>query len=100
MSAKLTVKPSRKTMTEKPWTDAQIERGIASDPDTFTLDADWFKRAKLVMPKLVMPKAKEAVTIRVDANVLQWFRKAGPGYQTRINAVLKAFVEAHGRKAS
>ena len=82
--------------------DAEIERGIASDPDTFALDADWFKRAKLVMPKLVMPelavpKAKEAVTIRVDANVLQWFRKAGPGYQTRINAVLKAFVEAHGR---
>jgi uncharacterized protein (DUF4415 family) len=42
----------------------------------------------------VTPQAKEMVTLRLDPDVLAWFRKAGRGYQTRINAVLRAFVEA------
>lgn len=42
----------------------------------------------------VQPKA--VVSLRVDADVLAWFREQGPGYQTRINAVLKAFKEASG----
>ena len=36
---------------------------------------------------------KERVTIRIDAEVLKWFKKSGPGYQTRINAVLRDFWE-------
>jgi len=37
---------------------------------------------------------KEAISLRVDADVLAWFREQGPGWQTRMNAVLKAFKEA------
>jgi len=40
---------------------------------------------------------KEQITIRVDSDVLNWFRSHGKGYQTRINALLRAYMEAHQR---
>jgi len=40
----------------------------------------------------VPPKA--SISLRLDADVLEWFRSLGPGYQTRINAVLRAFKDA------
>jgi uncharacterized protein (DUF4415 family) len=42
--------------------------------------------------KPVLPKT--TISLRVDADVLEWFKSAGPGYQTRINAVLRAYKEA------
>jgi uncharacterized protein (DUF4415 family) len=42
--------------------------------------------------KPASPKA--SISLRVDADVLEWFKSKGPGYQTRINAVLKAFKDA------
>ena len=42
--------------------------------------------------KPVLPKA--TISLRVDADVLEWFKAAGPGYQTRMNAVLRAYKEA------
>lgn len=50
----------------------------------------FFKRAVLRLPE---PKA--TVTIRLDRQVLDWFKAKGPGYQTRINALLRAYMEAH-----
>jgi uncharacterized protein (DUF4415 family) len=41
---------------------------------------------------------KEQVTLRLDADVLAWFKARGKGYQTRINDLLRAFVEAHRKK--
>lgn len=38
---------------------------------------------------------KEQVTLRLDADVLEWFRSQGKGYQTKINALLRAYMEAH-----
>jgi uncharacterized protein (DUF4415 family) len=38
---------------------------------------------------------KSQVTVRLDSRVLEWFRAQGPGYQTRINALLRAYMEAH-----
>jgi uncharacterized protein (DUF4415 family) len=46
---------------------------------------------------LVVPPGKEMVTLRLDRDVLDWFRKPGKGYQTRINAVLSAYKDAHSR---
>lgn len=72
-------------------TDSQVRRAIRSDPDAAPeLDAAWFKRAKLVSPQ-----PKQAVSIRLDRDVMEWFRKQGRGYQTRINAVLRSYVEAY-----
>lgn len=50
----------------------------------------FFKRAVLRLPE-----PKTAVTIRLDHQVLNWFKAKGPGYQTRINALLRAYMEAH-----
>jgi uncharacterized protein (DUF4415 family) len=50
---------------------------------------------------LAHPNRKQDVHIRLDPAVLRWFKAHGPGYQTRINAVLRAFVQARqqsGRK--
>jgi uncharacterized protein (DUF4415 family) len=71
-------------------TDSDIRRAIRSDPDAAPeLDAAWFRRAKIVIPE-----PKKAVSIRLDRDVMEWFRRRGRGYQTRINAVLRAYVEA------
>jgi len=42
-----------------------------------------------------MPEKKVALSLRLDPQVIDWFKEQGPGYQTRINAVLKSYVEAH-----
>jgi len=54
------------------------------------IDPNFFK--KMVIR---MPKPKELVSIRIDPDVLGWFRQQGRKYQTRINAVLRSYVEAH-----
>ena len=50
-----------------------------------------------IMKKMVvrMPQPKELVSIRIDPDVLSWFRQQGQKYQTRINAVLRSYVAAH-----
>ena len=50
-----------------------------------------------VFTKMVirMPEKKAALSIRLDPFVVTWFRTQGRGYQTRINAVLRSYVEAH-----
>ena len=45
--------------------------------------------------KLVMPESKRPVFLRLDDDVLQWFKQQGRGYQTRINAILRAYMKAH-----
>ena len=49
---------------------------------------------------LKMPEAKAIVTLRLDKDVLKWFKKQGKGYQTRINALLRAYMEAHVHEAA
>ena len=44
-----------------------------------------------------MPQPKELVSIRIDPDVLGWFRNQGKRYQTRINAVLRSYATAHSR---
>jgi uncharacterized protein (DUF4415 family) len=74
-------------------TDEDIAAAIRDDPDAAPeLDADWFASATLVMPK-----AKEQISIRLDRDVLEHFRRY-PRYQTRINAILRAAME-HEKKA-
>ena len=63
--------------------DSEIDRS-----DVPELDASFFEQAQLHLPL-----RKEAVSIRLDADILAWFRRQGRGYQTRINKVLRAFVE-------
>lgn len=46
--------------------------------------------------KLPAASRKAAISLRLDAEVLDWFKAQGPGYQTRINAILKAYKDAAG----
>jgi uncharacterized protein (DUF4415 family) len=55
------------------------------------LDEEFWKNAVLTMPE----QNKELISIRLDADVLEYFRRPGAGYQTRINAVLRLWMKAH-----
>ncbi len=48
--------------------------------------------------EVVFPKSKTPVSIRFDDDILDWFKKQGKGYQSRMNAVLRVYVEAHREK--
>jgi uncharacterized protein (DUF4415 family) len=67
---------------------ADIEEAVVADPDTPPLDIDWTKA------KLGIPPGKEIVTLRLDGDMLDWFKQQGRGYQTRMNAVLRAYFQA------
>jgi uncharacterized protein (DUF4415 family) len=69
--------------------NAEIRRGIASDPEVRATDEEFWKDAKVVWPT-----RKTVVTMRLDADLLAWFRQER-GYQTRINAILRAYMKAH-----
>jgi uncharacterized protein (DUF4415 family) len=74
--------------------DAQIHAGIESDPDAHPTDDEFWKDAKVVLPS-----RKEVVTMRLDADLLEWFRQQR-GYQTRINAILRAYMKAHHKEST
>ena len=68
-------------------TDDEIAAAVVSDPDAAPLDVDWSQAV------LVVPPKKKAISIRVDPDVLDYFKNEGAGYQRRINAVLRSYVE-------
>lgn len=82
------------TILPTPEEDAAINAGIAADPDTAELtDADIAGMRPLRgRPRAERPKA--ALTMRVDADVLDAFKASGPGWQTRINALLRDAVRS------
>ncbi len=67
-------------------TDEEINASIAGDPDW---DEEGWSEAVIFVP----PK-KQAISIRIDGDVLDFFKKQGAGYQKRINAVLRSFMNA------
>ena len=68
-------------------TDADIAKAVANDPDAVPIDIDWSDAV------LVMPAKKKAISIRVDEDVLDFFKKEGEGYQRRMNAVLRSYMQ-------
>ena len=73
--------------------EAELDSAIARDPDWNQVPKDWHLRAEAAMPI-----RKQLVSVRFDTDVLDWFRAAGAGYQTRMNAVLRAFMESERRR--
>jgi uncharacterized protein (DUF4415 family) len=72
--------------------DKEIAAAVADDPDAAPLDVDWSDA------ELNIPPSKKAISIRLDEDVVEFFRQTGSGYQTRINAVLRHFMEHSRRK--
>ena len=75
-------------------TDDEIHAAIIDDPDAQPTDEAFWRDARVVMPR-----QKKTVTMRLDADLLEWFRRE-PGYQTRINAILRAYMSAHASDRS
>ncbi|MGI8895264.1 MAG: BrnA antitoxin family protein [Casimicrobiaceae bacterium] len=69
-------------------TDDQAEHGAAGDPANAPTTAAW-----LAAGQLAEPVRKRAISLRLDPDVVDWFRTTGPRYQSRMNAVLRAFVQ-------
>jgi uncharacterized protein (DUF4415 family) len=82
-------KPTTDWRRVRAMADDEIRAGIVDDPDARPTDEAFWKDARVAMPR-----RKETVTIRLDADLLDWFRSEG-GYQTRINAILRAYMNAH-----
>lgn len=67
-------------------TDEEIDASIANDPD-WSEDWNWSEAV------VVMPPKKKAISIRVDEDVLNYFKEGGAGYQRRMNAVLRSYMQ-------
>ena len=88
----MNAKPSKKH-SKTNWDKVKAKSDSEIDTsDIPELDPDFFKSAELRMPF-----TKKSITVRLDADVLDWYKRQGKGYQTRINAVLRTYMEAHNK---
>jgi uncharacterized protein (DUF4415 family) len=84
-----TLSERRKSKTD--WKRLRAMRDEDIDySDIPELDENFWKHAKLVLPE-----PKDRLTIRLDHDIVTWLKRQGHGYQTRINAILRSYMEAH-----
>jgi uncharacterized protein (DUF4415 family) len=69
-------------------TEAEIEQQAVEDMAELGIDPDWMDHATVIIPH-----AKERITVRLDHDILDWLQAQGRGYQTRIHAILRAYVD-------
>lgn len=93
MKEKRTGKSSAKSRSDwkrlRALSDRQIRHAVERDPEVRPTDAEFWKKARVVIPP-----TKQTITIRLDADLLAWLRKQ-KRYQTHINAVLRAYMNAN-----
>lgn len=70
--------------------DRGEDRTRADAPEAESLGAEFWKSARVVMPS-----GKTSIHLRLDSDVAEWFKAQGKGHLTRMNAVLRAYVDAH-----
>ncbi|TAE94297.1 MAG: 3-oxoacyl-ACP synthase [Oscillatoriales cyanobacterium] len=80
----MTISPKRLEELEN------IPESAIDTSDIAELDASFWEKAKLAKPL-----TKQAISLRVDSDVLEWFKSQGKGYQSLMNAVLRSYVEHH-----
>ncbi len=104
MTDSLSLDDIRKQTSQSDWervkamSDAEITAAAESDPDALPLDDTFFAFAKRMPPTQLVKENKPQVTLRVDADVLAWYKSLGKGYQSKMNSVLKAYAEIHAHK--
>ena len=69
--------------------DEKLEQLIAQDEDERGIRPDWTRA------KLILPQAKQSIHLRLEKNIIDFFKKRGKGHITKMQAVLKAYVDAH-----
>jgi uncharacterized protein (DUF4415 family) len=93
MKGKITQTTSRSL--SKGATDFKRLRAIRDSEIDFS-EIPKLRKSFWATAKLTLPEPKDRLTIRVDHDVVQWLKKRGRGYQTRINAILRSYMEAQG----
>jgi uncharacterized protein (DUF4415 family) len=73
-------------------TEADLEQAIAEDEDERDLEPDWTRA------ELVLPRPRQSVHLRLEPEVVDFFKGGGKGHITRMQAVLRAYVEAQKRR--
>jgi uncharacterized protein (DUF4415 family) len=92
--SKMSQKPSRGRADLARLQDMTEEEIARTSPEELAdLPPDFWNDAEIVTPQ-----AKEAISLRVDRDVLEWFREGGPRYQSRMNAVLRSYMKAMDRR--
>ncbi len=87
------VKPLNRKLIEM--SDEEVERRAAADPDAGVLPSDFWDNAELRLPL-----TKQQITLRLDPDVIGWFKRTGKGYQSRMGAVLRSYVEAKRKRSA
>jgi uncharacterized protein (DUF4415 family) len=84
------------TYPEDAKTEAELAADVASDEAWDGVPHDWVSQAAVAVRALRRPREnKRQVTMRFDSDVLDYFRRQGRGWQGRMNAVPRSFVERH-----
>src|SRR4051812_32762428 len=74
--------------------DAEAERRAAADPDAGVIPPGFWDNAKVLLPE-----TKQQITLRLDPEVIRFFKRTGKGYQSRMGAVLRSYVESKRKRA-
>ena len=70
-------------------TEEELQKAIENDPDAALTPEQW---DSLILDP---PLNKEPISLKIDADVIAWFKSTGKGYQTRINSILRSYMKAH-----
>lgn len=85
----------RSIVMPTPEQDAAIDAGIAADPDTYALSKTEFKQLRPMRGRPPGSGTKVQLTVRFDADVIQAFKQAGDGWQTKMNDALRDWLTTH-----
>lgn len=85
---------SPKTLARPSKVRRTIDAAVVRDADAPEWTPEMFARAVARKGLKAVPK-KALLSLRIDSDVIEWFRQQGPGYQSRMNALLRAYMEAH-----
>ncbi len=92
---------SKRTTSKRSKTDWKRVDAMRDEDIDYSDNPKWTPEmfAKAVLRAGLQPvPRKEQITLRLDGDVLEWFRRRGPGYQTQINALLRAYMNEHLRQ--
>ncbi len=87
------VKPLNRKLIEM--SDEEAERRAAADPDAGVIPPGFWDKATVRMPQ-----SKQQITLRLDPDVIGWFKRTGKGYQSRMGAVLRSYVEVKRKRSA
>ena len=87
------VKPLNRKLIEM--SDEEAERRAAADPDAGVIPLGFWDNAEVRMPQ-----NKQQITLRLDPDVIGWFKRTGKGYQSRMGAVLKSYVDTKRKRSA